>query len=296
MFRPDCSLSNTPSYHSMQHPLPASLPLIEAVTPLLRTRRFGREIRGYPSVGSTNTLATDWAAKGAPEGAVVVAEHQTAGRGRMGRTWEAKAGHNLTFSVVLYPRLPPETLSLIILASSVAVAEAVAAFTAPHETTIKWPNDVLLDGRKCCGMLLESTLTTGQARPTVILGIGLNVNQATFPPSLEHTATSLLLTTGHLIERAPLLALLLERLEAQYTTLLDAGGGPVQKAYKDRLHGLNAPLTLHLPEAGQTVEGLLDGITETGALRLQTTDGLRTFHAGDVTTHRAGGFRVEDRG
>ena len=257
-------------------------PLAEALASLLRTRRFGRALRAYASVGSTNTEAAAWAAGGAPEGAVVLAELQTAGRGRMGRTWEARAGQNLTFSVVLRPPLPPERLGLLTLAASVAVAETVSAFTAPLEAGIKWPNDVLLEGRKCCGMLLESSFS-GQKTPAVILGIGLNVNQDAFPPALADRATSMLLATGRQTPRAPLLAALLTRLEQVYDRLVHDGGAALRQAYEARLAGLGRPATLYLAGTQTPVRGVLAGITETGALRVETGDGLRLFHAGEVS-------------
>ncbi len=262
---------------------PAALPLARDLAGLLRTERFGRALRGYRSVGSTNTVATAWAAAGAPEGAVVVAEYQTAGRGRQGRAWQADAGHNLTFSVILRPSLPAASLGLVAVAAGVAVAEAVEAFAAPLRAAIKWPNDVLLEGRKCCGMLLESTLGGGTGA-TVVLGIGLNVNQRAFAPPLEAQATSLLLEAGRPLPLAPLLADLLLRLERHYASLDADGGDAARRAYEARLHGLGRETTLRFTGRQERVGGVLLGITDTGALRLRTADGPRTFHAGEVTS------------
>ena len=259
----------------------SSLPLVREVQSLLQTQRFGRSLRGYESLGSTNTAAMTWAEEGAPEGSVVVTEFQTAGRGRQGRTWQADTGHNLMFSVVLRPSLPPARLNLITLAASIATVEAVEAFTAPLRATIKWPNDVFLEGQKCCGMLLESTLA-GIGEATVILGIGLNVNQPAFPPELEDQATSLLLQTGRQIPRAALLANLMGRLERHYDALVEDEAA-IREAYTDRLHGLGHPTTLRLTEDDHPITGVILGVTDTGALRLETSDGVRTFHAGDVT-------------
>ena len=266
----------------MSHPA-SSLPLVREVEPLLKTQRFGRTLRGYQTLGSTNTAAMQWADDGTPEGSVVITEYQTAGRGRQGHTWQADAGHNLMFSVVLRPSLPPARLNLITLAASIATVEAVEAFTTPLRAALKWPNDVLLEGYKCCGMLLESTLAgTGEA--TVILGIGLNVNQPAFPPELESQATSLLLQTGRQIPRAALLADLIGRLERHYEALTEDEAA-IRQAYTARLHGLGHPTTLRLTEDGHPITGVILGVTDTGALRLETTDGVRTFHAGDVPGH-----------
>ena len=258
-------------------------PLLDEVPPLLRTQRFGRPMQGHETVTSTNTLAWMWAAEGAPEGAVVLAEHQSAGRGRLGRVWADQRGLNLLCSVVLHPTLPPTDLGLVTLAAGVAVAEALDAFTQPVTPSIKWPNDVLLEGRKCGGILLESALQPG--RTTLILGIGLNVNQTAFPPDLSDRATSLLLTTGRHVARAPLLAALLERLEARYDALQEGRADAVRTAYLERLAGLGEAVTFRFAEQTAVVHGTVEGITETGALRLRTPNGVQTFLAGEITSN-----------
>lgn len=260
--------------------------LTTAVTRQLKTRSWGRRLAAFAEIDSTNTYALRWALEGAPEGAVVLAEFQHAGRGRLGRTWVSAAGQNLMFSVVLRPRLSPETLGLITLAASVGVAEAVALWTAPVQPRLKWPNDLLLEGRKCGGMLLESTFLEGQ--PLVVLGIGLNVNQATFPPDLTETATSLHGVTGRLFDRAILLAELLEHLERWYYTLAVDGGTAVRRAYETRLAWVGEPVTFRLAEGHTPVSGTVLGVTETGALRLHTRNGIAVFHAGELTTHKPG--------
>ena len=259
-------------------------PLAAQVRALLGTRRFGRPLRSFASVPSTNTVAMEWAAQAAAEGSTVVAEYQTAGRGRMGRTWDAAPGQNLLFSVVLRPQLAPEKISLVTLAASIAVAEAVDAVTSPLNTTIKWPNDILLEGRKCCGMLLESITGAADDR-TVILGVGLNVNQRDFGAGLDERATSLLLQTGRQISRATLLADILLRME-WYNDLLHSDPRGLRAAYGARLDGIGqrATVTWSLP-AGRT-SGIIQGITETGALRLRTENGTKICHAGEVASHR----------
>jgi BirA family biotin operon repressor/biotin-[acetyl-CoA-carboxylase] ligase len=260
------------------------LPLISDVQDRLSTDRFGREMRGFETVGSTNTEAADWAREGVAEGSVVVTEYQSAGRGRHGRTWDAQKGQNLMFSVVLRPTLSADRLGLITVAASVAVAEAVDDFVSPHRTALKWPNDVLLEGRKTCGMLLESSMTDGQAAEVVVLGVGLNVNQANFPDALADTATSLRLTTGRPVPRAALLARLLQRLEARYDAVQSGSHASVRSAFHDRLASLHEHATFHVPGTDRTISGVVQGITDTGALRLNTPDGPTTVHAGDVTT------------
>lgn len=272
----------------MIHRPAGASPLAAGAEALLHTHHFGRPMRGYASVTSTNAVAAAWAAEGAAEGSVVVAEHQTAGRGRLGRTWTSEAGRNLTFSVVLRPALPPSRLGLVTLAGAVAAAEAIEAFASPLTPAIKWPNDLLFEERKCCGMLLETVLPgVSTALPTLILGVGLNVNQAAFAPELEGRVTSLLLETGRPQPRAPLLARLLLCLEATYASLLDDGGAAVRTVYEARLAHLGEPVRLRLTETGACVPGIVRGVTPEGALRLQTNAGQQIFHAGEVTTQPA---------
>jgi BirA family biotin operon repressor/biotin-[acetyl-CoA-carboxylase] ligase len=260
------------------------LSLADDVQERLSTDRFGREMRGFEEVGSTNTKAAEWAREGAPEGSVVVTEYQSDGRGRHGRTWDAQKGQNLMFSVVLRPMFEADRLGLITVAASVAVAEAIDAFVSPHQAVLKWPNDVLLEGRKTCGMLLESSITGTQDAEIVVLGVGLNVNQTQFPDALVDTATSLRLTTGRAVPRVPLFARLLERLEIQYNTVRDGSSERVKQAFQNRLDTLNEHATFRVPGTEQTISGIVEGITDTGALRLNTPDGSETVHAGDVTT------------
>lgn len=246
---------------------------------------IGKEIRAYDAVTSTNDLALEWAAAGAPNGAVVYAEFQTKGKGRMGRAWSAHSGLNLTFSVVLRPVLTADRWNLITIAACVAAAEAIDSFTAPVCTQIKWPNDILIDDRKCCGMLLESA-GAGQALPAsraVILGIGVNVNEDTFPADIEHRATSLLMATGRPIHRAHLLAAVFDRLE-QALDRLEGDAAAVRKRYIRRMYNLNAPAELRFAHGSGFVQGIVAGLGETGGLLLATDDEVRTFHAGEVTT------------
>lgn len=261
-----------------------ALPLVEDVRATLQTEHFGQSMRGFDTVGSTNSIAEDWARTGAAEGSVVVTEYQSAGKGRQGRTWEAKKGQNLMFSVVLHPDLATDRLSLITVAASVAVAEAIESFVSPHRPALKWPNDVLLEGRKTCGMLLESSISGHQKAEVVVLGVGLNVNQTTFPPDLSDDATSLRLTTGRPVPRPQLFSRLLAHLEERYYAVLDGNDGGVRSAFEDRLVGLGQSTTLRRTNEDTTISGVVQGITETGALRLETSDGVTTVHAGNVTS------------
>lgn len=265
----------------------------------LDTSRFGRAVRVHQEVESTNTEAAAWAqgesGEPAPEGAVVLTEYQTAGRGRHGRTWNANAGQNLMLSVVLRPPLSPEQFGRITISAGVAVAETVADFVEPHPVTIKWPNDILIDRKKTCGMLLETSFGSNPAGPAdgaVILGIGLNVNQADFPTEIEDRATSMRLATGRALPRVAVYAKLLGHLEMRYDAV--CSGDPntsrgVVRAYEDRLDRRGDEVTLRFAGTDRTTRGIVRGITDDGALRLATSDSASpadetVLHAGEVTS------------
>lgn len=178
----------------------------EVVVPRLRGR-FGREYRYAPVVASTQRLL----GADAPEGAVVVADEQTEGRGRLGRRWEAPAATSLLFSIALRPRVEPERLPELSLVAGAAVAAAVGE-VALIEPVLKFPNDVLIGGRKVAGVLAEAT------EGRVVLGIGVNANQTPeqLPAAPRTPATSLRIETGREIDRVELLVAILERLELEY--------------------------------------------------------------------------------
>jgi BirA family biotin operon repressor/biotin-[acetyl-CoA-carboxylase] ligase len=272
----------------MTHSTDLASHLADEAAERIRTRQLGRIIRSHATVSSTNELALEWAADGAPEGAVVYAEFQERGRGRMGRTWSARPGVNLTFSVVLRPPLPQDRLGLITLAAGLAVAEAVDAFADPVRTQIKWPNDVLLNGRKCCGMLLESSWSARRRAEgrwegrAVVLGIGINVNQDAFSPELADHATSILLETGRPVSRPDLYAALLDKLEAALD-LLAEDEAAVRGRYVARMRDLNEPIELRFAGRAGSIRGVAKGLTESGGLLLATNDGMRAYHAGEVT-------------
>lgn len=255
------------------------------VEALLRTEQIGRPLRVFESVTSTNTIAAEWAEEGAPHGALVIADYQTQGRGRLGRTWRAVAGQNLTFSIILRPDCPPDRFGLLIIAASLAVAEAIEEVASPIRSTIKWPNDVLLSGKKCCGMLLESSLagTLTNSRQAVVLGIGMNVNQADFPLELSDQATSILLEAGRRMDRAHLLAVVCAHLERR---LGDVHTSPrnVRRDYMARMPDLGKPVRFRLSVRDGAVQGVALGIDEGGGLVLETDGGPRIFHAGEVTS------------
>jgi BirA family transcriptional regulator, biotin operon repressor / biotin---[acetyl-CoA-carboxylase] ligase len=229
------------------------------------------------SLPSTMARAGELAAGGAAEGATVVAEEQTAGRGRLGRSWVAPPGSSLLLSVVLRPPLPREAVWLTVAAAGVALAgavEAVAAGPGPP-VGLKWPNDLELGGRKAAGLLAEAHLE-GQRLGWVVLGMGVNVAQRRedLPPELADRATSVALALGAPVDRAELLAAWAERFVDGYRHLAAGEPGPVLAAYRRRLVTLGRRVRADRVGAEPVVGTAVD-LTATGALVVQTDAGAR---------------------
>lgn len=223
------------------------------------------------------TEAAAWAAGGAPHGAVVTARHQTAGRGRHGRAWDAEPGESLLLTVVLRPSLDAARLGLIAVAAGLAVAEAVQAWGVG--AAVKWPNDVRVGRRKLAGVLAQAS--HGAGGPTVLLGVGLNVRQRSFPAGL--VATSLALETGRAPDPADVLPAVLRALDIRLNqTEADPAG--VLRAAEARLEGVGEIVAVRNPATGRVVaRGRVIGLAPDGALRLAADDGERTVYAGEVT-------------
>jgi len=256
--------------------------LADEIRPLLTTVRLGRAVRAYHALGSTMNAAATWAAEAAPDGALVLAEHQTAGRGRHGRTWADTPGAGLLLSLILRPTLAAESLGMVPLAAGVAVAEAVeeVAGLAP---ALKWPNDVLVDGRKAAGVLVEGQFAAGQA-PVLVVGVGVNVNGGEPPPEAAPHATSLAVAAGRPVARAPLLAAFLGRLEEHLDGLAEDGGARLRAAWEARMAGRDATVTVRFPGTERLpLHGRALGLAGDGALRLATTEGEVPVYAGECT-------------
>jgi BirA family biotin operon repressor/biotin-[acetyl-CoA-carboxylase] ligase len=241
----------------------------ESVTAALRTKTYGRSLHLLQQTGSTNTVALELAQQGAPHGTLVVAEQQTAGRGRLGRQWYSPPGDNLYCSLLL--RLPaneglPSWLSWIPLASASGSARGVERVTGLR-LSLKWPNDLLVGARKVGGLLCESTVS---AQGTcVVVGIGLNVNtpQNAFPEDLQPIATSLAAETGRPHDRAAVLAALLLELEARLESLLAGAVEPLRREYMSLCTTLDRRVRVTLT-GGTVIEGLAEAIGPDGSLQV----------------------------
>lgn len=247
----------------------------------LTTVALGRHTQWLREAESTNSVARIWADQGAVHGSLVFADHQTGGRGRHDRTWITSPGLNLTVSLALRPDFPASRYGLITLAASLAVNATIQHLCAAVNTKIKWPNDLLVNNRKCCGMLLESVIAGDTRESYVILGIGLNVNEVEFPESIQQVATSLKLATGQQYEREFVLVELLNRLEEQLR-VLDTEPERIVSAYQSCMAGLGNPLLVNDVHSGESFEGILMGVDSTGALLLKMNTQVQAFHAGEI--------------
>jgi BirA family biotin operon repressor/biotin-[acetyl-CoA-carboxylase] ligase len=241
-----------------------------------------RRIEWHAELDSTQRLARELALAGAEEGTAVVAETQTAGRGRLGRTWHSPPGRNLYCSVVLRPALAPEHVPQLALVAGLAVARAIEGATG-LEARLKWPNDVLVGGRKTTGILTELDAELERVH-FVVVGIGVNVNlpDEALPAELRGKATSLAAAAGRPIDRPAFTGRLLAELEAQYRRFLAGGLAAVRTDWEARSALQGREVTAVTPQA--TVRGRVIGLDDDGALRLVDDAGaVHRIVAGEVS-------------
>lgn len=252
------------------------------ITARLATVFVGRRLVCLKTTGSTNSDAFRLAEEGAPEGTVIMADAQSGGKGRRGRTWSSPEGVNLYCSVVLRPRVMPHEAPQLTFLSAVAVARAIER-VAGLRPEIKWPNDVLLGGRKVAGLLNEMSAET-DAINFVVLGVGVNLNMALaqFPHDLRHPATSLFLESGQLIDRNCFAAALLNELDRLYADFLAHGFAPVREEWQTRCNARGREVVVS--DAGaEVVRGVFGGIDADGALLVQRPDNrVERILSGDV--------------
>ena len=245
---------------------------------LLLGRRYGRSLRVLAETASTNDDARADALAGAPDGHVVVADFQSAGRGSHGRVWTSPAGSDLYLSIVERPAMPLAELPPLTLAVGLGVADAVLRtfdVDAGIVPEVKWPNDVWLRGRKCAGILIEAS-STGEIAGPVVIGIGLNVNRLEWPDELRSTATSLRAerAAGTPLDRGRVLALLLKEVERCVDVFALHGGAAIASALDSRL-----ALRGQRVRCG-AITGKLAGVAPSGAVRIATDQGMQELVAG----------------
>lgn len=252
------------------------------VLPRLKTKRLGRLYEYRDSVDSTNNLVKALAKDGASEGLVAVAEEQTSGRGRRGRSWSSPYGLGLWMSVLLRPDMSPFDAPKTALMAALAVSRAVREATG-LSTSVKWPNDVLTNGRKMSGILVEMDAELESVR-SLIIGIGANVNLdlSHIPEDARNHATSLKLELGEKVDRIALLTGILHQLEIVYDTWREHGFDPILQAVRQETATLGKPV--RVVEGSSKWEGLAVDIAADGSLLVQKSDGhIQPVYAGEVS-------------
>jgi BirA family biotin operon repressor/biotin-[acetyl-CoA-carboxylase] ligase len=240
-------------------------------------------VQRYESLPSTNTEVARLAAEGAEEGLAIVADEQTAGRGRLQRAWSSPKGAGLYFSILLRPKLALDHWPLVTFVAALATGDALLE-AGQVQTDIKWPNDLLANERKICGILAEAIETpTGRA---IVLGIGINLTNEAFPAGLINVATSVANESGRPAEREAILTALLQALARWYSLLQEPEGAEkIAAAWSSRSSWATGKL-VQVTNGAETLQGHTRGIENDGALRLETAQGIQLIRAGDVTSVR----------
>lgn len=250
-------------------------------------RVIGCKAYHYEELDSTNLQARRLAGEGAPHGSVIVAQAQTDGRGRHGRSWVSEPGSGLWFSLLLRPGFLPDRASMVTLVAAMAVATGIRRTTG-QPVMIKWPNDVVLDGKKVCGILTELDARIGQINH-MIVGIGINIRRQQFPPELLEKATSLEQEQPLEIDRDRLLEAVLEEFEAYYKRFLERLDVSLfQEEYEHLLVNRNRKVQV-LDPAG-AYQGVARGINEKGELLVEWGQGLVAVNAGEVSVRGIYGY------
>ena len=245
----------------------------------LATSILGRKIFVFEKIDSTNVCAKVLADVDMEEGTVVIAEYQTSGHGRLGRSWLSEAGKNLLFSIIIRPAVEQKRAGLLTFFAAAGTALGIESVLGCR-IECKWPNDLLLHEKKCCGILLESS-STSRRLDYAVIGIGLNVNQAKFEPGLKRTATSLRLESGKTIDRKKLFQHILQNLDGLYSKVKEGDFNRVKQEWLSRTSMIGKVVTVEHEKFA--TRGIVHSINDDGGVVLKTSTGLQTFFAGDVT-------------
>lgn len=246
------------------------------------------QIQYQEVVDSTNDWAKRLAKEGAPEGLVCMADTQTAGRGRLGRQWASPAGDSISMSLLLRPQISPSQASMLTLVMGLSVVQACRSLLGV-DAWIKWPNDMVIHGKKVCGILTEMTLQGSQI-DAVVIGTGINVNQTDFPEAIQATATSLALEYGQNMDRREVLDAVLAAFERNYELFLQTGDlRSLQEAYNQVL--INRGNEIRVLDPKGAYNGISGGINENGELLVTKEDGTcEAVYAGEVSVRGVYGY------
>jgi BirA family biotin operon repressor/biotin-[acetyl-CoA-carboxylase] ligase len=256
--------------------------LPQLIRPRLRTAEIGRNLYHFYSVDSTNAFAARLLAHGrkVSEGTVIIAEAQTQGRGRLGRSWHSEREAGLYFSMVLFPKAPPSLAPLFTLGTAVAMHNAIERDTR-LDVDIKWPNDLLIDGRKMCGILSEIQAEVDLVR-TMIIGVGVNVNHEHLPDDIALRATSLRIVSGRMQSRLEILLEFFEEFENLYRAFERKGPRTIIDEWT-RLSSFAHGRKIEVHDGVRKIAGMTRGLNPLGALRIEQKDGsVEEVYSGDV--------------
>ena len=259
----------------------------EEVESLLETSWAARPVVYEEEQASTNQTAKMLAEQGASHGTLVVAERQVSGRGRRGRPWHSPKGSGIWMSILLRPQIHPMSASMLTLVAAMAVYDAISSRV--EGCAIKWPNDIVIDGRKVCGILTEMSTQIDYINH-VTIGVGINVNLTEFPEEIRETATSLRLECGHVVKRAPLIAAVMKRFEQNYTVFLEHGDlSGLKERYSELL--VNKDREVRILGAKEQYNAYALGINQTGELIVRKEDGTEeAVYAGEVSVRGVYGY------
>jgi len=249
----------------------------------LETKFIGQNIEHYMTIDSTNKRALEWAREGAAEGSVVVAEQQSKGRGRFDRHWVSAAGKGLYFTVILRPRFNMGLASQLTLLTGVAVVQAMRKVSG-CAAALKWPNDVLIKGRKVCGILAEARTKSTEHPEYVVIGVGMNVNQEAddFLDDFRASSTSLFLETDHKISKCSLLQEFLLELEKHYLNYLEQGYNYLRTVWLENNCTIGRRVEIKTGP-GEVVTGEAVDLGLSGGLLIKNEAGIKEYLAGDVS-------------
>ncbi|WP_256757332.1 biotin--[acetyl-CoA-carboxylase] ligase [Cohnella sp. WQ 127256] len=258
---------------------------IQELLPKLKTKQFGHQLRLLDVIPSTQDELRRLAEQGAAEGTLVIAEQQTSGRGRMGRHWVSPAGKGVWMSLLLRPPVPLPLTPQLTLLAAVALSRAISRIV-PVEIGIKWPNDLLVGGKKISGILLESAAEDERLRYVVVgMGISVNLDAEDYPEELLIKAISLKMATGTIINRSELIVSILEQFEQLYELYLEQGFAPIRSLWEAHSVTLNKQTLLHTPQG--PIEGIPRNLDEMGGLRVELADGsFRTIYSAEISENR----------
>ena len=251
------------------------------------TEWAGCEIYYFDSIDSTNTKAKELAEEGHPSGTLVVADRQTAGKGRRGRSWESPTGIGIFMTLMLKPEINPNNASMLTLVAAMATTRAIRRVTGVP-AMIKWPNDIVMNGKKVCGILTEMSAQFDYINH-IVIGIGINVHNEDFPEEIAKTASSLYLESGQHIHRASLIEAFLAEFEdvyAEYLKTEDMEG--LQKEYDAML--VNRGRQVRVLDPKEPFEGKAMGITKKGELIVDTWESRKLVSSGEVSVRGIYGY------